>query len=125
MSSAYRLLCLSHDPALAFSVDLMLVDVDAITHRDDSVLDVHHGCDVVAGRFSYPLVEVACLGRRLLPQGGCKGLHANPAWVDSDWLRLLLAAAPHVDDAVLFPFVTRCWPLDRLSRLRVQLGVGE
>jgi hypothetical protein len=126
VSSDYHLLCLSHDPAIAISYDLTLAEIEAAT-RDHEALLGHQGCDIMAGRFSYPLVEAGCFGRQMTGQSGCGGYHTHLIWTDRDWLRLLVAAtdapaAVHGD--VLDPFVSRCWPLERLRRLRRELGMA-
>lgn len=116
MSSAYRLLCLSHDPALVIDIEL---DRDTVPADDHPALEGHQGCDLAMGRFSYPLIEVGCLPY----SPGCKGCHRTTNRTDSDWLRLLAAAttAPNsVSIEVLAP-VTRCWPLERLRKLRNEL----
>jgi hypothetical protein len=125
VSSTYRLLCLSHDPAIVIDHDMALAEIEALSDRNDTRLAGHEFCDVLAGRFSYPLIEVGCLGIRLRPQAGCRGYHNGINWVDSDWLRLLLASRSVAPAEVLRPFISRCWPLDRVSRLRVELGMTQ
>lgn len=118
MSSTYRLLCLSHDPAIW---------LDQEWHSGSGGREVslaaaldppaeHAGCDLVIGSYSYPLVEVCCPGRRL----GCR--HRDPSWVDARWLRLLHAArrVPDLTDECRRA-ETSCWPADRLARLRLEL----
>jgi hypothetical protein len=119
LSSTYHPICLSHDPALIISRDLTHEEANTLTARDR--LGDHQQCDVVIGRFSYPLIEVACLGRQLPGPTGCKGYHSGAEWIDSDWLRLLAAAAPTVGQDVLQPMTGKCWPLNRLNRLRIDL----
>jgi hypothetical protein len=124
VSSNYRLLCLSHDPAIVIDRDFYLQEIEAVT-RDHEALQGHEGCDIIAGRFSYPLIEAGCIGKVGMPDTGCKGYHNGVEWIRSEVLRLLHAAAPSVSEEILRPFVTRCWPLERLRKLRVQLGIEE
>lgn len=123
MSSDYHLLCLSHDPAIVIGNEFRRHEVEALT-RDTEALRDHPHCDVVIGRFSYPLIEVGCLGMTMSGTR-CKRLHRGVEWIDRDWLKLLLAATtpPNaVDPAILQPFVHGCWPLERLRKLRGELG---
>lgn len=126
MSSNYRAICLSHDPGLVIDHDYTHGEAKSLTIRDR--LEGHEHCDIVLGRYSYPLIEVACLGRQLPEPTGCKSYHSSPEWIDRDWLRLLAAAtAPPnaVDPEVLRPLIRGCWPLERLRRLRGELGMPE
>jgi hypothetical protein len=127
MSSDYHLLCLSHDPALVIEPELPRHQAEEIT-RDSATLAHHRHCDVVIGRYSCPLVEVACLGITLPGPTGCKGYHSVVKWIDRDWLKLLLAATTppnEVDPAILKPFTGGCWPLERVDKLRAELGYGS
>lgn len=118
MSSAYRVLCLSHDPAIVAS--------DPGYHRREQAeeairvgVEEHRDCDLLIGRFSYPLVEVGCP-----PRPSCH--HGGTEWVDSDWLRLLAAAYQSQDEAVRAATRQsefRCWSWERLRRLRDELGI--
>lgn len=121
MSSTYRPICLNHNPALTIDREITRDAVEGFNNRDG--LDGHADCDLVIGRYSYPLVEVACLGRQLPGPTGCKGYHTRIEWTDKQWLRLLLAAAPSIDPKLLQPLVSGCWPLDRLERLRAELDL--
>lgn len=123
MSSNYHPICLSHDRALVIDKNLSYDEAKAFADRDS--LDGHQRCDIVVGRFSYPLIEVACLGRQLPGPTGCKSRHGSIEWIDSDWLRLLYAATPHVDTDVLRRHAFGCWTPERLHRLRDELGLPE
>lgn len=133
MSSAYRILCLTHDPA----TDIAGPDVDdgwtqpepalaAIADRTHALTAPHAGCDLVLGRYSYPLVEVAC--PRSTPgftaQGpGC--FHTGPQWVDAAWLRLLWHAAqwPNIHPGLTTATEEAgrlCWTPQRAHRLRYE-----
>jgi hypothetical protein len=124
MSSVYRLLCLSHDPAIALDRELDRDEAEAVT-RAHSALSAHPGCDVVVGRYSYPLVEVACLGIQLEGNGGCTGYHRTANWTDKGQLKLLAAAyaTPSISADTLAPFT--CWPAARLRRIYGELGIVD
>lgn len=121
MSSTYSALCLAHDPAFYIGPDFTYDEANNLRSRDR--LGEHQRCDIVIGRTSGALVELACLGRQLPGPTGCKGYHSGIEWVDVDWLRLLAVAAPLVPDSIHKPLTTRCWPLDRLNRLRNALSL--
>jgi hypothetical protein len=125
VSSVYRFLCLSHDPAIVIDQDLTLGDI-ASAKRSHPALEDHQDCDIIAGRFSYPLVEAGCFGGMQMEGAtGCKGCHSGIIWTDADWLRLLdAAAAAGIGDDVLSP-LTRCWPLDRLRKLRREIRLPD
>ena len=126
MSSAYRFLCLSHDPAIVLDGYDLTSDAISAAGRSHPALEDHQGCDVIAGRFSYPLIEAGCFGGlQMEGASGCKGYHRVVIWTSADWLRLLDAAATAgVSDDVLRP-LTRCWPLDRLRRLRSEIRLPD
>lgn len=124
MSSTYRILCLSHDPAIESDRDYSSPGeaADAIAFR----LEGHPDCDLAVGRYSLPLIEVGCPPRRHRSAGpNC--LHSETEWVDVGVLRLLAVALRSTDpdarqaaeDARL-----RCWPLERLRRLRRDLDLS-
>ncbi|MFJ8923839.1 hypothetical protein ACIREK_30730 [Streptomyces sp. NPDC102415] len=79
------------------------------------------------GRYSYPLVEVACLSYSYRGGGpGCS--HKRGQWVEVEWLRLLALAYNSTDPRVQesarkdrFP----CWTPERLHRLRPELGIDD
>jgi hypothetical protein len=123
MSSTYRPICLSHDPALVIDREIRYDTIDQFNNRDG--LDGHQTCDIAIGRFSYPLIEVACLGRQLPGPTGCKTHHGGTEWVDADWLRLLHAARPTADSDLLRRHTFGCWPPERLHRLRNELALPE
>jgi hypothetical protein len=122
VSSTYNAICLSHDPGIVLGPDFTYEEANSLKSRDR--LTGHETCDIVIGRYSYPLVEAACLGRQLPGPTGCKGYHSGVEWIDRDWLRLLAAATTppnSVDPELLRPLVQGCWPLERLHRLRGEL----
>lgn len=129
MGSNYRALCLSHDPAIVTGAEWHAADTalaalaGAAVPADDAqqeALAAHAGCDLVIGRYSYPLVEVCCPPQR----AGSAHFHAQAVWADRVWLWLLDAArgtgSHKVDTAV--KLIPRCWSADRLGRLRHELG---
>ncbi|MFC8985171.1 hypothetical protein [Streptomyces sp. NPDC057115] len=124
MSSTYRVLCLSHDPATA---EGEYATADEALAAIAEGLPAHPGCDLMVGRYSYPLVEVGCPPTKYQPASlACT--HGAAAWTDSTWLRLLLAALQSSDLDVLAAAVDgrhTCFPWARLHRLRAELGVEE
>lgn len=132
MSSSYRILCLSHDPAVVAADNWesgngwqsgnggLEAVVEAVTHRTGVPALVEHlNCDLLVGRYSYSLVEVGC--------PPTAGRHRDVQWVDVGWLRLLARYLErHPDelrDYLGFPF--QCWTPERLHRLRDELGAGR
>lgn len=127
MSSDYRILCLSHDPAIV--VDLNWNNPEqaiaaALAPGSHPESALHEHCDLPIGRFSYPLVEVCC------PAGNgtfAHGVHLEPVWLDRDYLVLLataLAVEGNPQLAAAVQQVTRrgCWTAERLRRLRVEMN---
>jgi hypothetical protein len=125
VSSTYRILCLSHDPALTVGEYSAREEAEGAIR--DGVED-HPRCDLLIGRYSYPLVEVGCprsIGRNR--EGPNRHtVHGATQWVDVVWLRLLAA----VQQSGIEPMqaLTReahlsCWSPERLRRLRDELGV--
>lgn len=112
MSSAYRFLCLAHDPAIEIerletqSRDEAVGLAERLRGGDDSgELSEHRGCRLLVGRFSYPLVEIYDLRSR--------------HWIDVETVRLVIAGrAAGVAEAILEPFTRRGWDADTLHRLR-------
>jgi len=109
MSSEYTIICVSHDPAIN------IVDWDVFRSPEDALAvahdrpDTHHfmsqhkNCDLLVGRESGALVEVACpgsIGRALPPGAGCRGYHMHTfaTWTGVGWLRLLAMAFARGED---------------------------
>jgi hypothetical protein len=124
VSSTYSAICLSHDPGIVLGPDLTYAEANSLNSRDR--LAGHETCDLVIGRYSYPLIEAACLGTQLPGPSGCNVHHSNVAWIDRDWLRLLAAAVPlpAIGKDLLQPLL-RCWTPERLHRLRDELGTPK
>lgn len=123
MSSSYRPICLSHDPGLVIDREIRRDAVDSFNSRDG--LEGHGSCDIVIGRWSGGLVELACPGMQLPGPTGCTHRHSSIEWIEADWLRLLHAARPVVDSGLLARSTFRCWPPERLNRLREDLGLAN
>jgi hypothetical protein len=122
MSSSYYALCVSHTPAITISADLGRADADHLTTRDR--LGDHQQCDIVIGRYSGALVELGCPGTQLPGPSACRVHHRGIEWTRVEWLRLLAVAAPHVPASAHERITARgCWPLDRLARLSLELGL--
>lgn len=126
MSSTYRILCLSHDPAVAAGSEWNTA-AEAVERASDpgrfGDMAEHVSCDLLVGRYSYPLVEVGCPPREKSATG-CMHLHAQ--WVSVEWTRLLAASL----DAEAGPLRAaveeltqrcRCWSRQRVERLRSEL----
>lgn len=123
MSSTYRLLCLSHDPALVAGEYSSREEAEDAAR--DGVED-HPRCDLLIGRYSYPLVEVGCppsVGR--LREGPDRHtVHSLTQWVDVVWLRLLAAVQQGESgplQALTSGPILSCWSPERLRRIRDEL----
>lgn len=123
MSSTYRVLCLSHDPAI--TVDEEFRNWDDATEAIEAKRIGHDQCDLVIGRYSYPLVEIACLGGRA--EGRCNSYHTTFKREDPQWLLLMRESL--AGDATSSAFgvaesISRrgCWSRQRLDRLRHELA---
>jgi hypothetical protein len=133
MSSTYRAICLSHNPAIEIYGD----DYDDLTWNDRETglgaiarrsgdLAGHKTCDLVLGAYSYPLWEITCpvsSGKRVAKvEDGSICCHNYDKSIQVDWLRLLIAALIEptaASTAVLQPrLIDCCWPPDRVLRLR-------
>jgi len=133
VSSTYKLLCLNHDPAIATEGPGWQDPEPAIAAAcepamHDWLAEDHGKCDLLVGRYSYPLIEVCCPDR-----GGntTHGRHSSARWIDRDWLVLLYVATtdpagPRLAGAVeALRRTAPCWTHERLERLRPHLGIEE
>lgn len=124
MSSTYYTLCLSHDPAIRIDRDHSTAEeaLAAIA----AGLDEHPDCDLLVGRFSYPLVEVACPPTRDQRHTPKCLAHGGPAWASRELLRLLAAAYLSGDSAVRAATAVNAfqhWTPQRIHRLRDLLDI--
>jgi hypothetical protein len=126
MSSTYRVLCLSHDPAMVAADG----DWNRASMAEEAIaagVEGHEQCDLLIGRYSYPLVEVGCPATKDNP-GPHRCIHGGTQWADVDWLRLLAIAQREPSDTELGRAAEeagrRCWSPERLRRLGPELGVG-
>lgn len=125
MSSNYHVLCVSHDPAIVITEDhefrsphdALAAAANPASHER---LAGHVGCDLLVGRYSYPLIEVGCPGGdRCRP-----GYHRpdSDMWADAGWLRLLHAAHSRGDDVTGFR-LRPCWTRSRVLSLARELHI--
>lgn len=132
MSSSYRAICLSHDPAIEIYGD----DYDDLKWSDRETglgalarrtgdLAAHKNCDLVLGAYSYPLVQICCPANSHRTPGtrvGAPCWHNNDQWMDVGWLRLLVAALSEPTPATTAVLSRRqidpCWVPERVNRLR-------
>jgi hypothetical protein len=122
MSSVYRILCVSHDPALIVTSEDWngsLPALDAIRDRTSGPAAAHPNCDLVVGRYSVPLIEVCC------PASRSNGLyhgssHRDDEWIVASWLRLLALSKPEVYGMAR---LRSCWTPELARALRVELDV--
>lgn len=136
MSSAYHILCLSHDPAICLDGDQdytpnalsALAAAAGIASQDPHAgrpafveqLARHAHCDLLVGRYSSPLVDVACPGVR--PHCPTGHRHDSDTWTRAGWLRLLHAAHQRGDDVARLGLPS-CWTKQRVLRLGRELGI--
>ncbi|MEU9640937.1 hypothetical protein [Streptomyces sp. NPDC048188] len=121
MSSTYRILCLSHDPALVEGEYASSTEAEAAVATG---VEGHRRCDLLIGRYSYPLVEVGCPASKY-QAADLLCCHGEAMWVDAEWLLLLAAAHQSSDEGVTAAvgrFGRHCWQWERLRRLRDELG---
>lgn len=124
MSSTYYILCLSHDPAITVNDPGYNTPEEA----EEAVRDRpsgHEQCDLMIGRYSYPLVELGCPPSRD-QRAKLPCCHGGTSWTDKKWLLLLAAAYQSEDPAVRQAVMDgrhHCLPWERLRRLRVDLGI--
>lgn len=127
MSSTYSVLCLSHDPAIIVHDPGYNRPEQAEQAIRDGITG-HEDCDLMIGRYSYPLVELGCpptLGAKPRRLNGTTCCHSRTDWTDRDWLWVLAAAYQSPDlrmrAAIEKGHTRQCLPWERLRRLRVEL----
>jgi len=127
VSSIYRVLCLSHDPAIAADTEYSSrADAEAAVRNGVSG---HETCDLMIGRYSYPLVELGCPGKTLdHPRDGAHKcyFHRDARWIGVEWVRLLAYAQQQPEGSPLRQATAdvhfACFPPERLHRLRLEIG---
>lgn len=128
MSSTYRILCLSHDPALVTDIEWSsgTDNVAAVERAARTGVPGHEACDVLIGRWSGSIVEFGCTKAVKDERHAC--WHNGAYWVDVLWLRLLALArrAPEGStERMLAARADRCWSPGRVDRLRHLLFPDE
>ncbi|MFZ3473127.1 hypothetical protein ACODT3_10665 [Streptomyces sp. 4.24] len=122
MSSTYYILCLSHDPATTEGESYTFEEAE---QRVTAGLETHPNCDLAISRSSGSIVEVACLTSKDR-KADLHCYHSGLIWADANWLRLLAAAHQSTDPAVRDVATKRghrCWPPERIQRLRLELDL--
>ena len=132
MSNSYRILCLSHDPAIILEPDWTDIAPALATAYDpaEHIEIAHHaGCDLLIGAWNNGLAAFGC-PPRLDPLH--RPTHIHPEWINVDMMRVLVAAyetaLPAPDLTGALKRIPACWSSDRLHRLRELLRpapVGE
>jgi hypothetical protein len=125
VSSNYSVLCLSHDPAIIVHDPGFNRPEQAEAAIADGVTG-HENCDLMIGRYSYPLVELGCPpARDGLGPSFRRCYHGETVWVCREWLWILAAAYQSSDPDVRATTQAnrspRCLPWERLRRLRNEL----
>lgn len=133
MSSTYRVLCVSHDPAMVLEFEQDGPDARAAAEARAAdpvsyeVTRAHAACDLLIGRWSGSLVEVGCPSGRDVVAASHYPEHPHTSrWVEVEWLRLLHFAMESSSDRRLYDAVTKlpgCWSWTRLSRMRFEMGL--
>jgi hypothetical protein len=132
VSSVYRGICLNHEPPMTFE----LGPVGDCQDPDEAGAHVlghseHQACDVVIGRYSYPLIYVGCPGTIGMKRKGGHSSHRDTFWTDVKFLRLAALAYRHApnrlltDPKSLRELEPSCWPMARLARLLPLLDVPD
>jgi hypothetical protein len=133
VSSTYRVLCLSHDPAVEAA------EPDGLSRASDMAatgFDDHPQCDLLVARYSGGLIELGCVGMDSpaidlsRSHTGHPGLHRDTVWADAGLLRVAAACIVTEDDGHA-EVITKalgqmpmCWTHKRLHRLRHVLEVA-
>jgi hypothetical protein len=129
MSSKYRILCLSHDPATQIKGDFTAHEAAVTAARDPRLygeqLALHVGCDLLVAEYSYPLVEVCCPGHQGLGEDGHDD-HIEPRWIRTEWLHVIAASYRLKPTDGLTVTIggpeSGCWTEQRIHRLRSELN---
>jgi hypothetical protein len=131
VSSTYRVLCLAHEPALTLAPEWSRpedAEMAVAKPTEDNGLAEHADCDLLIGRYSYPLIEVGCpASKKGLPASHYPYHPHDTEWMDIAWLRLLWMARDYLandEDPYLRMAVDKapgCWSAQRLTRLAPEL----
>lgn len=113
MSSTYRPICLSHNPAIELDIawhsgNNGLIVGEQLTREGFSS---HPDCDIILGKYSYPLIEVGCIGHRNKTFS-----HEDTKWIDAEWIALLIKARKN-NIQLPYPIMTGCWNPERVKGL--------
>lgn len=125
MSSTYRVLCLSHDPAIETGVEWSTgTDNEAAAARVPETIEGHEHCDLVLVQCAYPVIAVGCLPQESREGRRCAHQHAQ--WTEAWALRLLWLLLDHPGSREQWAIQSApyCWRQsgERLYRLRTWLG---
>lgn len=126
MSSVYRVLCLSHDPAVITEAEYGRPETAAAAIN--AGVEGHPNCDLLIGRYSYPLIEVGCPPSARPERSGQHRCypHSMTEWVDVAWLRILAAVhqsgTEHMRNLAGETRLAH-WSWERLRRLRNELSI--
>lgn len=125
MSSSYHVLCLSHDPAIVAVSECR--GVEGAERLIAAGIEGHEYCDLVIMRVSGGPIEFGCppvtdrVGQR-----SCGYHRHSTEWADVAWLRVLhIAYGTDPDRVQECGAILRCWPSERVHRLRYHLGIVE
>jgi hypothetical protein len=120
MSSIYRLLCLSHDPAIEIDTEHEWHSGNEGRKRVEEAAiegnEWHPNCDLLIGRYSYPLVEIGCPSS----SHSTPFQHNGTKWIDATWAALVIIAS---ESNLILPhtIVNSCWKPDRVKKLKIHL----
>lgn len=126
MSSSYHVLCLSHDPAMVAVSECR--GAEGAERLIAAGIEGHEHCDLVIMAMSGGPSEFGCppvTGRA--GQRSCNYHVHSTNWADVDWLHVLHIAygAADPDQLQRRRPTLRCWPPERIHRLRYYLDVVE
>jgi hypothetical protein len=132
MSSDYDVLCVSHTPAIR-------IEIDEGGGRPETAIEVvrtsqlggHPNCDLLVGRWSGALIEIACPGMNGRPGDGqphfhAGGWHRDAIWADAGLLHVAAVAVELAENDVRIEAAVKalpmCWTPDRLRSLAERLA---
>lgn len=130
MSSQYKILCLSHDP----TIEVTTPEWYRPEQAEEAIragVEGHENCDLMLGRYSYPLIELGCPST--IPSQSRTGAHKcyghrHTQWIGVEWAALLSYAQQQPDGSAMRGVASavklQCFSPERLRRLRMELGYG-